>query len=327
MIQRLLIGGFLLSLLCGSCERQTRTEEIPDNSSIQSSPQESDSFFDSLRSVSFFTDSQFASFYKEDTARWYLVTDLLNYYYSLLWAENPENGEFIFDDRVVENRLKRAPAYWVVPQTGTTDQRYKALWQQTERLADFPIDHPEEVVYRDGLKRFMERYLALQCKRLLDELPKSAALTRALNDEQMAWRSYVRAETAFFEELNKISNPDRYSELGIKKGEFLDVRRKRREEADRITYFTFTSSSYSLSHSDYVTWAETQQEYTALQGRLFATGANALRASLIKESNAWFAFAKARTAVEDLLGGPEKLTYMTGTRILKKYHLNDLKSW
>lgn len=328
MMQRLLYGGFMCFILLGSCVKQPVSENnVGHSPSVKQGMNGEDSFFDSLRAHSSFTDSRFASLQKEDSIRWRLVTDLLNYYYSLKWAEESVHGEIDPDDRIVERRLAAAPAYWTLSQGASTDQKYAALLKQCEKLSDFPADNEEEENCKGGLKRFLERYLALQCARKLDETPKTASLTRALDEEQAAWRNYLRAETFFSEELNKISNPDRYSALGMKKGEFLDARRKRREEADRMTYFALTSASYQPPYTDYVTWAETQQEYAALQGRLYPNGTNTLKTALAKESAAWFAFAKSRTAVEDLLSGPGKQIYMAGTRMLKKYHLNDLKAW
>lgn len=328
MIQRLLYCSFILSVVLGSCVKQPSSEGHAGNSSAaERKMKEGDSFFDSLRTHSSFTDSSFGSLYKEDSIRWRLVTDLLNYYYALIWSENSAEGELRFEDRVVERRLAATPSCWTVPQGGSTDQKYAALLKQCEKLSDFPANNEEEKNCKGGLKRFLERYLSLQCKRMLDEIPKSVSLNRALAEEQATWKNYLKAEAVFSEELNKISNPDRYSALGMKEGEFLDSRRKRREEADRMSYFALTSDSYKPPYADYVTWTETQQEYSSLQGRLYPNGTNALRTALARESAAWFAFAKSRTAVEDLLNGPAKQTYMTGTRILKKYHLDDLKLW
>ncbi len=328
MVQRFLYCMFLGLLLLGGCVKQPATEgSVEGNASAESGKQGGSSFFDSLRVHSPLIENRFAALQKSDPVRWQLVTDLLAYYYSLRWSGAAAGTGMNPDDRIISQRLKDAPSCWKFPEEMPVNQAYASLRKQSESLIDFPVEKGQEEHLRQGLQRFMERYLALWCKRQLDEFPKNASLARALEEEQLAWRNYLKAETAFYEQLNAIQNPDRFSALGMRLGEFKESRRLRREEADRVTCFALTSPSYQPPFADYVTWTETQQEYSTLQARLLQNGMGNLRDVLLRESYAWFAFAKARTTVEDLLSTTAKSVYATGTRTLKKYHLNDLKTW
>lgn len=320
--------GFLIGILLNACGGKSSSEDSTPSDITQGlKEKEGDLFLDSLRMHSPFTRADFNVLYKADSLRWHLVTDLLTYSYFLNWNQPLVWGNLALDSRVVDQLLVAAPAYFSFPQGLSTDQEYKALQIQCERLTDFQTDNGKEENYKKGLQRFMERYLSARCARKLAELPKNASLYRALENERALWFNHLKAETVFYETLSANSYPNRFSELGMKKGEFWDSRWKRREEADRVTYFALTAPSFQSPFTEYVTWAETQQEYAVLQGRLYPTATASLKNALTNEAAAWFAFAKGRTAVEDLLNGPAKQAYAAETRLLKKYHLNDLKTW
>lgn len=328
MGKRWVYYGFLIGILLNACgERFSSEDPVSFDTTQGLKGKEGNLFLDSLRMHSPFTGTDFSALYKSDSLRWHLVTDLLTYSYFLNWNRPVTWGNLALDSRVVDRLLVATPTCWSFPQGLSTDQEYKALQKQCERLTDFQTDNEKEENYKKGLQRFLERYLSARCARRLAELPKNVSLSQALENERALWFNHLKAETIFYEALNANSYPNRFSELGMKKGEFWDSRWKRREEADRVTYFALTAPSFQSPFTGYVTWAETQQEYAVLQGRLYPTATASLKNALTNESAAWFAFAKGRTAVEDLLNGPAKQTYAAETRLLKKYHLNDLKAW
>lgn len=287
--------------------------------------------FDSLRQCMLTTDATlFDSLRRSDLPRWQLAADLLGYYYSIRWS--PDYDEVAgpeIDAAFVGKRLEQATQWWSVPKEATPYAQYTALRRQAEQLTDFATSNAADENLRLGLKRFMQQYLDARCRQQLEQLPQAQPLAGYLRREREAWYEHLQTEEQFMQLLYRDSLNLVSEELGRRIGTFLETRQERRAEADRNLLFALSSGEeFKLPREEYVTWAVTMGQYEQLQSKYSLYGATHLKQALAKESAAWFRYMQVRTQIEDWLGESDAgKVYDTTTRILKRKHLNDLKTW
>lgn len=279
-------------------------------------PQSGKALFDSLR--------------RTDPARWQLATDLLAYAYALRWGAGYDELEGTqVDAALVERRLARAQGKWGAPEGATPYAQYTALSRQAKELAAFATGSPGEEALRLGLERFLQQFLDARCRQQLAALTQGKPVGGALQREHAAWREHLQAEREFMEFLYQDSLNLAGDYMGRRAGILLDNRQKRRAEADRNLLFALGGEGeFSLPREEYVTWAATMGQYEQLQARYGLYGATQLKRALTRESVAWFRYMQVRAQIGEQLGeSPAGKIYDTTTRMLKRMHLNDLKTW
>ncbi len=286
--------------------------------------------FDSLRLCLPRRGEIFDSLRRAEPERWRLVADLLGYFYAARWSPaGGADGGMPMDAETVGKRLAQSPEWWSVPEESSPYRQYAELQRQAARLADFATAGGEEEALRRGLERFMQLYLDERCRLQLAAQPRARALAPLLEAERGAWLRHLEVEkqfmlTLYADSLNLVAD-----ELGRRTGSFLASRRERRAEADRNLLFGLTSEAdFALPRQEYVTWATTIGQYDRLREKYTRYQAPHLIRALNEEYNAWFAYMQTRARIEEALGeSAAGKVYDTTTRILKRRHLNDLKTW
>jgi len=287
---------------------------------------------DSLKTKSFFTDSDFAILKEKNPEQWKLVTDLLSIYFQTRYEEETILGEIKLPMKVISQRLAQSPNLWKDLKSSTEIIRFRTFAQQAKQLANFPTSSSYEKNCQKALLDFLDLYLMQEAHEGVYQYPKSKSLTMALSQENSAWIYLLGAEADLGDILLRLKFSDSFHQLGLQKGRFLASLQKHCFDSERETYFALTSSTYNPNFSGYVTWAETKSEYAKLATRmqqqyqtqpiLCRNLINALNA----EQNSWFSLVKARDAVQELLSSNAQKVYSSNSRELKNEHLKDLQT-